>query len=40
MSILNEKGYDDLSIRGGYFERALYRATLKAWENHTGDLIA
>jgi hypothetical protein len=31
MEVLFEKGYDDLSLQGGYFERALYRATLKAW---------
>jgi alanine dehydrogenase len=31
MEVLFEKGYDDLSLEGGYFERALYRATLKAW---------
>jgi len=29
--VLFEKGYDGLSLQGGYFERALYRATLKAW---------
>jgi len=28
---LFEKGYDGLSLQGTYFERALYRATLKAW---------
>ncbi len=28
---LARKGYDDLSPRGGYFERALYRATLRCW---------
>ncbi|MBU0491525.1 MAG: alanine dehydrogenase [Chloroflexi bacterium] len=28
---LLEKGYDGLSPAGGYFERALYRATLRAW---------
>ena len=28
---LVKKGYDDISIEGDYFERALYRATLKAW---------
>ncbi len=33
MPVLFEKGYDELSLEGGYFERALYRATLKAWEN-------
>ncbi|HSM72079.1 MAG TPA: hypothetical protein VK851_11105, partial [Anaerolineales bacterium] len=32
MEVLFEKGYDDLSLEGSYFERALYRATLKAWE--------
>ncbi|HKI52931.1 MAG TPA: hypothetical protein VJ987_02310 [Anaerolineales bacterium] len=31
MEVLFEKGYDGLSLEGGYFERALYRATLKAW---------
>ena len=34
MPVLFEKGYDGLSAEGGYFERALYRATLKAWEDH------
>ena len=29
MPILVEKGYDGLSLEGGHFERALYRATLK-----------
>jgi alanine dehydrogenase len=33
MPVLFKKGYDDLSLEGGFFERALYRATLKAWEN-------
>ena len=33
MSVLICKGYDLLSPKGGYFERALYRATLKAWED-------
>jgi alanine dehydrogenase len=33
MEVLFEKGYDDLSLEGPYFERALYRATLKAWEH-------
>jgi alanine dehydrogenase len=28
---LIKKGYDDISIEGDYFERALYRGTLKAW---------
>jgi len=31
MEVLLEKGYDGLCLRGGYFERALYRATLKGW---------
>jgi alanine dehydrogenase len=31
MEVLLEKGYDRLSLQGGYFERALYRGTLKAW---------
>ena len=33
MPVLFKKGYDRLSLQGGYFERALYRATLKAWED-------
>ena len=32
MPVLFEKGYDGLSLDGGFFERALYWATLKAWE--------
>lgn len=31
MKVLLEKGYDHLSMQGDYFERALYRATLKTW---------
>lgn len=31
IEVLFEKGYDGLSLEGTYFERALYRATLKAW---------
>jgi alanine dehydrogenase len=31
MEVLVEKGYDGLSLKGGYFERALYRGTLNAW---------
>jgi alanine dehydrogenase len=31
MEVLFETGYDQLSLNGLYFERALYRATLKAW---------
>jgi alanine dehydrogenase len=34
MEVLAEKGYDGLSPEGSYFERALYRATLKAWLKH------
>jgi alanine dehydrogenase len=34
MEVLAEKGYDGLSPQGGYFERALYRATLKGWLKH------
>ncbi len=29
--VLFAKGYDDLSLSGDYFERALYRGTLKNW---------
>jgi alanine dehydrogenase len=31
MEVLFETGYENLSSSGLYFERALYRATLKAW---------
>ena len=31
MEALLNKGYDGLSLSGNYFERALYRATLKGW---------
>jgi hypothetical protein len=31
MEVLAEKDYGDLSLEGGYFERALYRGTLNAW---------
>ena len=31
MNALLAKGYDKLSLDGDYFERALYRGTLKAW---------
>lgn len=31
IEVLFERGYDGLSLDGSYFERALYRATLKAW---------
>jgi hypothetical protein len=31
MSVLLAKGYDNLSLDGDYFERALYWAMLKTW---------
>ena len=31
MEVLFAKGYEGLSPDGGYFERALYRGTLRAW---------
>lgn len=31
MEVLLAKGYDGLAQEGSYFERALYRATLRAW---------
>jgi len=31
MKVLVAKGYDKLSLEGDYFERALFRGTLKAW---------
>jgi alanine dehydrogenase len=34
MEALVEKGYERLSLKGGYFERALFRATLHAWLKH------
>jgi alanine dehydrogenase len=34
LKVLIDKGYDQLSPQGDYFERALYRATLKAWLEH------
>jgi alanine dehydrogenase len=34
MPVIFEKGYDELSLEGGYFEQALYRGTLKALERH------
>ena len=37
MEVLFAKGYDGLSLSGTYFERALYRATLKAWEHKEND---
>ena len=42
METLLARGYDGLSLDGDYFERALYRATLKAWLqiDHPGQLFA
>ncbi len=37
MEALLEKGYDHLSLRGSYFERALYRATLHGWLAMKGE---
>ena len=34
---LFKKGYDGISINGDYFERALYRGTLKAWLGGEAD---
>lgn len=34
---LFKKGYDGISIHGDYFERALYRGTLKAWLQGEAD---
>jgi alanine dehydrogenase len=34
---LFKKGYDGISIQGDYFERALYRGTLKAWLQGEAD---
>jgi alanine dehydrogenase len=34
---LVKKGYDGLSLEGDYFERAIYRATLKAWLQGEAD---
>ena len=34
---LIKKGYDDISLKGDYFERALYRGTLKAWLKGEAD---
>jgi len=34
---LVKKGYDGLSLEGDYFERAIYRATLKAWLQDEAD---
>ena len=31
------KGYEGISIHGDYFERALYRGTLKAWLQGEAD---
>jgi len=34
LEVLFQKGYQRLSIEGSYFERALYRGTLKSWLKH------
>jgi alanine dehydrogenase len=34
LEVLMEKGYQRLTLEGSYFERALYRGTLKAWLKH------
>ena len=34
MEVLLHKGYTRLSMEGGYFERALFRGTLKNWLKH------
>jgi alanine dehydrogenase len=34
---LVKKGYDGLSLEGDFFERAIYRATLKAWLQDEAD---
>jgi hypothetical protein len=34
---LVKNGYDGLSLEGDYFERALYRGTLKAWLQDEAD---
>ena len=36
MEILAAKDYDELSLQGDYFERALFRATLTFWQNQPG----
>ena len=39
MNALFTKGYDNLSLNGEYFERALYRASLKAWLQTTRPIL-
>jgi alanine dehydrogenase len=34
LEVLLQKGYQRLSIEGSYFERALFRGTLKSWLKH------
>jgi hypothetical protein len=36
MAVLFDKGYDRLSPDSDFFERALYRGTLKAWSELEG----
>ena len=37
MRRLVRKGYDDISIEGDYFERALYRGSLRFWRQPAGN---
>ena len=37
MEVLFEKGYEGLSLQGGYFERALYRGTLGHFLNEHAE---
>ena len=39
VEVLFEKGYDGLSLDGEYFERALYRATLKCFLEEQKSLV-
>jgi alanine dehydrogenase len=39
MDVLVQVGYDNLSLSDKYFERALYRATLKAWLKNSSYII-
>jgi alanine dehydrogenase len=41
MEVLFNTGYENLSLNGLYFERALYRATLKAWfQEETPNILS
>lgn len=39
MPVLLDKGYENLSMEGGYFERALYRGSLRAWSKKHETLL-